>query len=70
MKNDRNRARDEVQKALVLKPDSEMAVLTYAQVSSNTSEAIDILSAFLLKYPESREVRISLARLLAGTKEV
>lgn len=69
MKNDRSRARDEVQKALVLKPDSEMAVLTYAQVSFNTSEAIDILSAFLLKYPESREVRISLARLLLGQKK-
>lgn len=69
LNNDRHRAKDEAQKALELKPDSEMAALTYAQVSSNTDRAIDILSTFLEKYPESREVRVSLARLLLGQKK-
>ena len=68
LKKDSVRAQDEAKKALVLKPDSEMAVLTYAQAVSNTTEASSILYGFLEKYPESREVRTSLARLLVGQK--
>ncbi len=69
LKKDSVRAQEEAKKALVLKPDSEMAVLTYAQAVSNTTEASAILYGFLEKYPESREVRISLARLLVGQKQ-
>ena len=69
MKNDRTRAREEAEKAITLKPDSEMAALTCAQVASSTGEATEILSAFLERYPGSREVRISLARLLVGQKK-
>ena len=68
LKKDSARAREEAKKALVLKPDSEMAVLTYAQAVSNTAEASAILYGFLEKYPDSREVRTSLARLLVGQK--
>ncbi len=69
LKKDRARAKEEAQKALALKPDSEMAVLTYAQLSGDTHEAIAILSAFLKQNPHSREVRLSLARLLIGQKK-
>ena len=68
LKKDSARAQDEAKKALALKPDSEMAVLTYAQTVSNTTEATAIMYAFLEKYPGSREVRTSLARLLVGQK--
>lgn len=68
LKKDSVRAQEEAKKALALKPDSEMAVLTYAQAVSNTAEASAILYGFLEKYPESREVRTSLARLLVGQK--
>lgn len=68
LKKDSARAQEEAKKALALKPDSEMAVLTYAQTVSNTTEATAIMYAFLEKYPGSREVRTSLARLLVGQK--
>ena len=68
LKKDSARAQDEAKKALALKPDSEMAVLTYTQTVSNTTEATAIMYAFLEKYPGSREVRTSLARLLVGQK--
>lgn len=69
LKNDSARAREEAQKALALKPDSEMAVLTFAQASASPSVAVEVLSGFLEKYPASREVRVSLARLLVGQKK-
>ena len=68
LKKDSVRAQEEAKKALALKPDSEMAVLTYAQAVSNTAEASAILYGFLEKYPDSREVRTSLARLLVAQK--
>ncbi len=69
MKNDPVRAKEESQKALALKPDSEMAVLTLAQASADTNEAVTELVRFLKQYPASREVRISLARLFVGQKK-
>lgn len=69
LKNDVGRAREEAEKALALKPDSEMAILTLAQTASDTEAAIDILSSFLEKYPQAREVRTSLARLLVGQRQ-
>ena len=69
LNNDSVRAREEAKKALALKPDSETAVLALAQASSDPNEAIEILSGFLGKYPESREVRIAAARLLIKQKQ-
>lgn len=63
------RAKEEAKKALALKSDSETAVLAMAQASADSSEAIEILSGFLEKYPNSREVRIALARLMVKQKQ-
>ena len=46
-----------------------MAVLTLAQASADTNEAVTELVRFLKQYPASREVRISLARLFVGQKK-
>ena len=67
--NDSVRAKGEAQKALALKPDSETAVLALAQASSDSNEAIEILSGFLEKYPNAREVRIAVARLMIKQKQ-
>ncbi len=69
LNNDSARAKEEAQKALSLKPDSETAVLALAQASSDSNEAIDILSGFLDKYPDAREVRIAAARLMIKQKQ-
>ncbi len=69
MNNDSVRAKEEAQKALTLKPDSETAVLALAQASSDSNEAIEILSGFLDKYPDAREVRIAAARLMIKQKQ-
>lgn len=58
LNNDSVRAKEEAQKALALKPDSETAVLALAQASSDSNEAIEILSGFLEKYPNARDVRM------------
>ena len=52
-----------------MKPDSETAVLALAQASSDSNEAIEILSGFLEKYPNAREVRIAVARLMIKQKQ-
>ena len=67
--NDSVRAKEEAQKALALKPESETAVLALAQASSDPNEAIEILAGFLKKYPDSREVRIAAARLMIKQKQ-
>lgn len=69
LNNDSVRAKEEAQKALALKPDSETAVLALAQASSDSNEAIEILSGFLEKYPNAREVRIAAARLMIKQKQ-
>ncbi len=67
--NDSVRAKEEAQKALALKPESETAVLALAQASSDPNEAVEILAGFLKKYPDSREVRIAAARLMIKQKQ-
>ncbi|MBB5392256.1 MULTISPECIES: tetratricopeptide repeat protein [unclassified Herbaspirillum] len=61
-------AQREARAALKIKPDSELAVLTAAQVASNTSDATKLVSDFLRKYPNSREVRVAYARSLVEQK--
>nr|WP_051994655.1 tetratricopeptide repeat protein [Herbaspirillum sp. CF444] len=66
---DPERARDEAKQALKLKPDSELAILTLAEVTPDGNEAAKLVSDFLKKYPNAREVRIAYARGLAEQKQ-
>ncbi len=62
----------EVRKAQALRPDWDAAALLEAQVLQKTASggaAIASLSRYLQKYPNSREVRLSYARLLVGEKK-
>lgn len=67
--NDQARARDEAAKALAIKPDSELAILTSAQVSGDIDAALKTLSGFLERYPKSAEVRAAYARILVDNKQ-
>ncbi len=60
----------ELQRAVALKPDWELAVLSEAQLLQRRSpaEAAKRLAAFLEKYPGSRDVRLNYARLLVLDK--
>ncbi|PFH10459.1 tetratricopeptide repeat protein [Collimonas sp. PA-H2] len=63
------RAKEEAQIALNLKPDSELGILTSAQVAADSKEVERILTDFLKKYPGSREVRVAYARTLIDQKQ-
>ncbi|MYN29540.1 tetratricopeptide repeat protein [Duganella levis] len=67
--NDMARARVESAKALAIKPDSELAILTSAQVSGDIDSAMKTLTGFLEKYPKSTEVRAAYARILVDNKQ-
>jgi tetratricopeptide (TPR) repeat protein len=56
------------QSALDLKPDSEIAILTQAQVTEAPADQTALLLTFLAAHPEAREVRAALARLLVAQK--
>ncbi len=62
--SDSVRARDEAQIALKIKPDSEIAILTLAQVIADKKEAAASLHGFLLANPNSRETRLAYGRML------
>lgn len=66
---DGERARREAQAALKIKPDSELAILSLAQVTPAQSEADKLLSEFLKHYPKARDVRMAYARMLVEQKE-
>ena len=66
---DGERARDEAKQALKIKPDSELAILTLAQVTPDGNDAMKLVSDFLKKYPDSREVRVAYARGLVEQKQ-
>lgn len=65
---DSARAVREATQALARKPDSELAILTLAQVRSDAAAASDLLVEFLEKYPDAREVRAAYARILIEQK--
>ncbi|MBV7539294.1 tetratricopeptide repeat protein [Duganella sp. sic0402] len=67
--NDPVRARSEAAKALAIKPDSELAILTSAQVSGDVDNATQQLKGFLDKYPQAREVRAAYGRILTDNKQ-
>jgi Flp pilus assembly protein TadD len=60
----------ELRRALALRPDWELAVLSEAQLLQKNSpaEAAKRLAAFLERYPGSRDVRLNYARLLVLDK--
>jgi len=62
-------ALSEAQEALRLKPDSEIAVLTLAQVNADQGEIANILARFLEANPNAREVRAAHARILVNQKK-
>lgn len=63
------RAQEEARIALNLKPDSELAILTSAQVAPDNNEVERILTDFLKNYPGSHEVRVAYARTLIDRKQ-
>ena len=65
---DRERAMKEAKRALELKPDSELAALTMAQVMGDPDAAGQLFASFLGKNPKAREVRAAYARLLVEQK--
>jgi len=68
-RNDKPAARREAQAALQIKPDSEIAALTLAQVSEDEGGAIKVLKDFLAVHPDARDVRAAYARLLVNEKQ-
>jgi Flp pilus assembly protein TadD len=62
-------AQREAAAAMKIKPDSELAVLTAAQVASNNKDATKLVTDFLRKYPDAREVRVAYARSLVEQKD-
>jgi Flp pilus assembly protein TadD len=63
------RAQQEAKTALKAKPDSELAILTLAQVTPEKAEASKVLADFLKRYPKSRDVRMAQARMLIDQKQ-
>lgn len=68
-KGERERAIQEAKRALAIKPDSSLAVLVLVQASGKVAEAEKILTEFLAAYPNSREVHMAYARILATQKK-
>jgi tetratricopeptide (TPR) repeat protein len=68
--DDLPRAAAEFRRSLELRPDWQIAALALAQTLARESraEAIGSLEGFLVRYPESPEVRLALARLLIGER--
>jgi tetratricopeptide (TPR) repeat protein len=66
---DNEQARTEAKRSLEIKPDSELAALTMAQVLQDLDGAAQLFSGFLAKYPNAREVRSAYARLLVEQKK-
>jgi len=64
-----NRAVQEARSALELAPDSELSILTLAQVLPEKSDAAKTLSDFLSSHPQAREVRLAYARMLVEQKQ-
>ena len=68
-KGDNKLAVSEAQAVLKTKPDSQLAILTIAQASTQ-SDAAKALSAFLSKNPTARDVRLAYASILIDLKQL
>jgi tetratricopeptide (TPR) repeat protein len=68
--SDPARAQAEIDKALKLRPDWEMAALLRAQLQARQSpgQAIDSLARFVERHPGAKDVRMTLARMLISEK--
>ncbi|MTW03723.1 tetratricopeptide repeat protein [Duganella ginsengisoli] len=67
--NEALRAAAEARRALSIKPDSELALLTMAQVTPDPEIVKKLVTDFLAKYPQAREVRAAYARMLVEQKQ-
>lgn len=69
--DDPMRAQSEFARALLLRPGWEAAALARAQMLARQSgaSAVDSLREFLVSYPDAREVRLTLARLLISERK-
>lgn len=63
------RANREARAALAADPESELAVLTLAQVTPDKNDAAKSLARFLDRYPQARDVRLAYARVLVEQKQ-
>jgi tetratricopeptide (TPR) repeat protein len=59
----------EARTALQIKPDSEIAILTLAQVTEGDEQSAKVLADFLQAHPDAKEVRTAYARLLVNAKQ-
>ncbi|MFD2270586.1 tetratricopeptide repeat protein [Undibacterium arcticum] len=66
---DNARAAEEAHTALTLQPDSELAILTLAQVTPDLQQAQKSVAAFIEAHPKAREVRLAYARMLVDQKQ-
>ncbi|UGQ46785.1 tetratricopeptide repeat protein [Massilia endophytica] len=66
---DNDRAIAEARRAIDLKPDSELAVLTMAQVLQDLDAARQLFDGFLARNPGAKEVRAAYARMLVEQKQ-
>ena len=69
VKGDAVRANSEARAALAIKPNSDLAILTLAQVTPDLTEAGKILTAYLAAHPKATEVRTAYARSLVEQKK-
>ena len=67
-RNDSQRATEHARAALALRPHSEIAILTLAQVTPEPDAVVALLENFLLANPNAREVRSAHARVLVTQK--
>lgn len=63
------RARTEAKRALELRPEMELAVLSLAQATTDRPQAASVLREHLVQFPEAREVRLAYARMLVEMKD-
>ncbi|MES2105541.1 MAG: tetratricopeptide repeat protein [Pseudomonadota bacterium] len=68
-RGDNQRAISEAQTALEQRPDSQLAILTIAQASSQP-DAAKAMSSFLAKNPAARDVRLAYASILIDLKQL
>lgn len=67
-RGDKAAALAQAQAALKMKPDSEIAVLTMAQVLDDEQKVGALLSKFLAEHPGANDVRMAYARVLVSGK--
>jgi len=62
-------AQREARAALQIKPDSEIAILTLAQVTEGEEQSAKVLADYLAAHPDAKDVRIAYARMLVNARQ-